>query len=116
MIIKVLVLRSFSASGIRVGLKMLTVLFIGGASGSAQLLGCQRTDGAGRFIATVDFQFQCGSFQAFIRFIRQGQLKLLRCICSACIFSGTPLKEFAFRPLFPHERCDEALWVWSPAF
>jgi hypothetical protein len=52
MIIKVLVLRSFSASGIRVGLKMLTVLFIGGASGSAQLLGCQRTDGAGgRFVA-----------------------------------------------------------------
>jgi len=51
MIIKVLVLRSFSASGIRVGLKMLTVLFIGGASGSAQLLGCQRTDGAGRFSA-----------------------------------------------------------------
>mmetsp|Transcript_36661 Transcript_36661/g.79054 ORF Transcript_36661/g.79054 Transcript_36661/m.79054 type:complete len:616 (+) Transcript_36661:836-2683(+) len=64
--------------GIRVGLKMLTVLFIGGASGSAQLLGCQRTDGA-----------------------------------------GTPLKEFAFRPLFPHERCDEALWVdrigWATA-
>jgi len=56
--------------GIRVGLKMLTVLFIGGASGSAQLLGCQRTDGA-----------------------------------------GTPLGEFAFRPLFPHERCKEALWV-----
>ena len=20
------------------------------------------------------------------------------------------------RPLFPHERCDEALWVWSPTF
>jgi len=64
--------------GIRVGLKMLTVLFIGGASGSAQLLGCQRTDGA-----------------------------------------GTALKEFAFRPLFPHERCDEALWVdrigWATA-
>jgi len=56
--------------GIRVGLKMLTMLFIGGASGSAQLLGCQRTDGA-----------------------------------------GTPLKEFAFRPLFPHNRCKEALWV-----
>jgi len=64
--------------GIRVGLKMLTVLFIGGASGSAQLLGCQQNDGA-----------------------------------------GTPLKEFAFRPLFPHERCDEALWVdrigWATA-
>ena len=26
---------------------MLTVLFIGGASGSAQLLGCQQNDGAG---------------------------------------------------------------------
>ena len=102
-------------SGIRVGLKMLTVLFIGGASGSAQLLGCQRTDGAGRFIATVDFQFQCGSFQAFIRFIRQGQLKLLRCICSACSVSGTALKEFAFRPLFPHERCEEAIWVGGSA-
>ncbi|CAL1135035.1 unnamed protein product, partial [Cladocopium goreaui] len=64
--------------GIRVGLKMLTVLFIGGASGSAQLLGCQRTDGA-----------------------------------------GTALKEFAFRPLFPHERCEEAIWVdrvgWATA-
>jgi len=64
--------------GIRIGLKTLTVLFIGGASGSAQLLGCQRTDGA-----------------------------------------GAALKEFAFRPLFPHERCDEALWVdrigWATA-
>ena len=29
------------------GLKILTVLFIGGASGSAQLLGCQEVDGAG---------------------------------------------------------------------
>ena len=34
-------------SGIRIGLKTLTVLFIGGASGSAQLLACQRRDGAG---------------------------------------------------------------------
>ena len=27
-----------------------------------------------------------------------------------------PLKDFAFRPLFPQERCEEALWVWSPTF
>ena len=57
MIIKALLLWTFSVSGIRVGLKMLTVLFIGGASGSAQLLGCQRTDGAGRFdISRLHFQ------------------------------------------------------------
>ena len=92
-------------SGIRIGLKTLTVLFIGGASGSAQLLGCQRTDGAGERCCG---RFKYGSFQAFIPH---------RFICSArCIFSGAALKEFAFRPLFPHERCDEALWVWNPTF
>ena len=36
---------------------------------------------------------------------------MLWCICSACSVSGTPLKEFAFRPLFPHERCEEDPWV-----
>eukprot|EP00913_Durusdinium_trenchii_P019936 g18739.t1 len=65
--------------GICVGLKILTVLFIGGASGSAQLLGCQEVDGA-----------------------------------------GVPLKHFAFRPLFPQQRCSEAPWVdrigWTTAF
>ena len=101
-VIKVLVLRSFSVSGIRVGLKMLTVLFIGGASGSAQLLGCQRTDGAG------------GWFSAQQMILVNSATVL---VCSAWYsFSGTPLKEFAFRPLFPHERCEEALWVWSLAF
>ncbi|CAK9004781.1 unnamed protein product, partial [Durusdinium trenchii] len=35
-------------TGIQIGLKVLTVLFIGGAAGSAQLLGCQRTDGTGQ--------------------------------------------------------------------
>ena len=71
-------------SGIRVGLKMLTVLFIGGASGSAQLLGCQRTDGAGgRFIVTVDFQVQCGSFHGFIRFIRHYRVNSNCCGASA---------------------------------
>lgn len=69
MIVKVLVLRSFSVSGIRFGLKMLTVLFIGGASGSAQLLGCQRTDGAGgRFVAPhLISGSKCGAFQGSIR-------------------------------------------------
>ena len=69
MIVKVLVLRSFSVSGIRFGLKMLTVLFIGGASGSAQLLGCQRTDGAGgRFVAPhLISASKCGAFQGSIR-------------------------------------------------
>ncbi|CAK9032585.1 unnamed protein product [Durusdinium trenchii] len=42
--------------GIRVGLKILTVLFIGGASGSAQLLGCQEVDGAG--VPLKDFSYR----------------------------------------------------------
>ena len=61
-------LQGFSVSGIRLGLKMLTVLFIGGASGSAQLLGCQRTDGAGAFNIAM------GAFQILTP-ISQSQLK-----------------------------------------
>ena len=78
MMVKVLVLWSFSVSGIRFGLKMLTVLFIGGASGSAQLLGCQRTDGAGgRFVAPhLVSGSKCGAFQGSIRRLTSyGQLR-----------------------------------------
>ena len=34
--------------GIRIALKILAVLFIGGAAGAAQLLSCQMVDGSGR--------------------------------------------------------------------
>ena len=33
--------------GIHIGLKILTLLFIGGAAGTAQLLACERMDGTG---------------------------------------------------------------------
>eukprot|EP00435_Cladocopium_sp_Y103_P013945 s3795_g3.t1 len=95
--------------GIRVGLKMLTVLFIGGASGSVQLLGCQRTDGAGLFMAPELLAFSLGQLRCSFRAYAW---------LAACL-SGTPLKKFAFRPLFPHEQCEEASWVdwigWATA-
>ena len=65
---------------------------------------------------TIDLELQmCEHFRFLPEIILRTSLQFW-CNCSAWyIFSGTPLKEFAFRPLFPHERCDEALWVWSPA-
>ncbi|CAK9007435.1 unnamed protein product [Durusdinium trenchii] len=43
-------------TGIRVGLKLLTLLYIGGASGTAQLLECQEVDGGGK--VSLDFPFR----------------------------------------------------------
>eukprot|EP00435_Cladocopium_sp_Y103_P024194 s1814_g5.t3 len=42
--------------GIRMSLKILTLLYIGAASGCAQLLDCQRTDGTGKML--LDFPFR----------------------------------------------------------
>eukprot|EP00435_Cladocopium_sp_Y103_P046232 s1552_g13.t1 len=50
--------------GIRTGLKILTLFYIGGASGCVQLLGCQDVDGTGKVLLDVPFrqlfpQWQC---------------------------------------------------------
>lgn len=47
----------FQGTGIHIGLKILTLLFIGGAAGTAQLLACERMDGTGK-AALNDFSFR----------------------------------------------------------
>ena len=56
-------------------------------------------------------RFKCASISGLSSDIIGSTSLHFWCISACCSVSGTPLKEFAFRPLFPHERCEEDPWV-----
>ncbi|CAJ1391037.1 unnamed protein product [Effrenium voratum] len=52
LLVSCLAVEVYNGSGIRAALKVLTMLYIGGASATSKLLSCQRADGAGNLLPT----------------------------------------------------------------